>query len=104
MRAGPPARCGYCFSRTRIWRKDTYRIGRCGGRVSVGGALADTRIYETPQTYSAMHARAAKTASGREKDAHDVAEIDRMGFDPDRFARVAESYASMRIECVAHGE
>ena len=47
--------------------------------------------------------RAAKVASGREKDAHDVAEIDRIGFDPARYARVA-AYAAMRIERVAHGE
>lgn len=48
--------------------------------------------------------RAAKVASGREKDAHDVAEIDRIGYDPARYARVAAAYAAMRIECVAHGE
>ena len=48
--------------------------------------------------------RAAKVASGREKDAHDVAEIDRIGHDPARYARVAAAYAAMRIECVAHGE
>lgn len=48
--------------------------------------------------------RAAKVASGREKDAHDVAEIDRIGCDPARYARVAAAYGAMRIECVAHGE
>lgn len=48
--------------------------------------------------------RAAKVASGREKDAHDVAGIDRIGYDPARYARVAAAYAAMRIECVAHGE
>ena len=48
--------------------------------------------------------RAAKVASGREKDAHDVAEIDRIGYDPARYARVAAAYGAMRIECVAHGE
>lgn len=48
--------------------------------------------------------RAAKVASGREKDALDVAEIDRMGCDPARYARVAAAYAAMRIACVAHGE
>lgn len=48
--------------------------------------------------------RAAKVASGREKDAHDVAEIDRIGYDSARYARVAAAYAAMRIECVAHGE
>lgn len=48
--------------------------------------------------------RAAKVASGREKDAHDISEIDRIGYDPARYARVAAAYAAMRIECVAHGE
>ena len=48
--------------------------------------------------------RAAKVASGREKDARDVAEIDRMACDPARNARVAAAYAAMRIACVAHGE
>lgn len=48
--------------------------------------------------------RAAKVTSGRDKDAHDVAEIDCIGFDPARYARVAAAYAAMRIECVAHGE
>ncbi|WP_297034865.1 hypothetical protein [uncultured Enorma sp.] len=48
--------------------------------------------------------RAAKVASGREKDAHDVAEIDRIGCDPARYARVAAAYGAMRIECVTHGE
>ncbi|WP_273395473.1 hypothetical protein [Thermophilibacter mediterraneus] len=48
--------------------------------------------------------RAAKVASGCEKDALDVAEIDRIGCDPARHARVAGAYAAMRIACVAHGE
>ena len=48
--------------------------------------------------------RAAKVASGREKDALDVAEIDRIGCDAARYARVAASYEAMRIACVAHGE
>ena len=48
--------------------------------------------------------RAAKVASGREKDALDVAEIDRTGCDAARYARVAASYRAMRIACVAHGE
>lgn len=33
-----------------------------------------------------------------------VAEIDRMGCDPARYARVAAAYAAIRIDCVAHGE
>lgn len=48
--------------------------------------------------------RAAKVASGREKDALDVAEIDRIGCDAARYARVAASYEAMRIACVTHGE
>lgn len=40
----------------------------------------------------------------REKDATDVAEIDRIGRDPARYARVAAAYGAMRIECVAHWE
>lgn len=48
--------------------------------------------------------RAAKVASGREKDALDVAEIDRIGCDDARYARVAAAYVAMRIACVAHGE
>lgn len=47
--------------------------------------------------------RAAKMATGREKDARDVAEIDRMGYDHGRYARVAAAYAAMRVECAAHG-
>lgn len=48
--------------------------------------------------------RAAKVMSGREKDARDIAEIDRIGYDLARYARVVSAYESMRIECVAHGE
>lgn len=47
--------------------------------------------------------RAAKMVTCREKDARDVAEIDRMGYDHGRYARVAAAYAAMRVECVAHG-
>ncbi|MBM6816280.1 GNAT family N-acetyltransferase [Olsenella uli] len=66
------------------------------GRALPGGAVVGCATLES--------VRAAKVASGREKDAHDVAEIDRIGFDPARYARVAAAYAAMRIECVAHGE
>lgn len=48
--------------------------------------------------------RAAKVTSGREKDALDVEEIDRIGCDPARYARVSASYRAMRIACVTHGE
>ena len=65
-------------------------------RALPGGAIIGCATLES--------VRAAKVASGREKDAHDVAEIDRIGFDPARYARVAAAYAAMRIECVAHGE
>ena len=65
-------------------------------RALPGGAVVGCATLES--------VRAAKVASGREKDAIDVAEIDRIGFDPARYARVAAAYAAMRIECVAHGE
>lgn len=48
--------------------------------------------------------RASKIMSNREKDAHDIAEIDRIGYDVDRYARIVKEYATMRIVCVAHGE
>lgn len=48
--------------------------------------------------------RAAKAASGREKDAHDIAEIDRIGIDAGRCARIAGAFGAMRVACVAHGE
>ena len=66
------------------------------GRALPGGTVVGCATLES--------VRAAKVASGREKDAHDVAEIDRIGYDPARYARVAAAYAAMRIECVAHGE
>lgn len=48
--------------------------------------------------------RAAKVSTARGKDARDIAEIDRMGYDAGRYARVAEAYAAMEVACVAHGE
>ena len=45
--------------------------------------------------------RAAKTATGRQKDARDVAEIDRLGCDAERLARVERAFAGMSVECVA---
>lgn len=47
--------------------------------------------------------RAAKIASGRVKDACDVAEIDRLGFEPQRFERLARAFETMRVDCVAYG-
>lgn len=47
--------------------------------------------------------RAAKASSAREKDARDVAEIDLLGCDADRLRRVEAAFASMRVDCVAHG-
>lgn len=44
--------------------------------------------------------RAAKAASGRPKDAYDIAEIDRLGCDPARLARVERAFAGMSVECV----
>ena len=66
------------------------------GRELPGGASIGCATLES--------VRAAKVASGREKDVLDVAEIDRMGCDPARYARVAAAYAAIRIDCVAHGE
>ena len=65
-------------------------------RALPGGAVVGCATLES--------VRAAKVASGRDKDALDVAEIDRIGYDPARYARVAAAYEAMRIECVAHGE
>ncbi len=65
------------------------------GRTLPGGTVVGCATLES--------VRAAKVTSGREKDAYDVAEIDRIGYDPARYARVATAYAAMRIECVAHG-
>ena len=48
--------------------------------------------------------RAAKGASGRAKDAHDVAEIDRMGCDGARLARVEAAFSGMSVECVAFSD
>ena len=66
------------------------------GRALPGGAVVGCATLES--------VRAAKVASGREKDARDIVEIDRIGYDPARYARVAAAYGAMRIECVAHGE
>lgn len=66
------------------------------GRALPGGVAIGCATLES--------VRAAKVASGREKDALDVAEIDRIGYDPARYARVAAAYVAMRIACVAHGE
>lgn len=48
--------------------------------------------------------RAAKVSTARGKDALDIAEIDRMGYDAGRYARIAGAYAAMKVACVAHGE
>ena len=66
------------------------------GRVLPGGTVVGCA---TPESV-----RAAKVASGREKDALDIAEIDRIGYDPARYARVTAAYEAMRIACVAYGE
>ena len=65
-------------------------------RALLGGAVVGCATLES--------VRAAKVASGRDKDARDIAEIDRIGCDPARYARVAAAYGAMRIACVAHGE
>lgn len=48
--------------------------------------------------------RAAKTVSGRGKDTHDIAEIDRIGFDAGRYTRIVETFEAMDVVCMAHGE
>ncbi|HJG36299.1 hypothetical protein [Enorma phocaeensis] len=65
-------------------------------RALPGGAVIGCAALES--------VRAAKVMSGREKDARDIAEIDRIGYDLARYACVVSAYESMRIECVAHGE
>ncbi|MDY2777765.1 MAG: GNAT family N-acetyltransferase [Collinsella sp.] len=46
--------------------------------------------------------RAEKTLSAREKDAHDISAIDSLILDAERYARVMDAYAGMRVECMAH--
>lgn len=65
-------------------------------RALPGGAVVGCATLES--------VRAAKVVSGREKDALDVAEIDQIGCDPARYARVIAAYEAMSIACVAHGE
>lgn len=48
--------------------------------------------------------RAAKAASGRPKDERDIAEIDRMGCDDARLARVEAAFANMSVVCRAFDE
>ena len=74
-----------------VAESDRFEVRALPGNLSIGCATLES-------------VRAAKTVSGRERDARDVAEIDRMGCDTERCARVAAAYASMRIDCVAHGE
>ena len=62
------------------------------------------RIVMALQREAYKAVRASKIMSDGEKDAHDIAEIDRIGYDLDRYARIAKEYATMRIVCVAHGE
>lgn len=65
-------------------------------------ALPDEGVAVGVSTLEAC--RAAKAASGREKDARDAAEIDRMGCDEARLGRLVAAFSTMRIDCVAHGE
>lgn len=46
--------------------------------------------------------RAAKVCSGRPKDQIDIAEIDRLGYDEQRFERLRPAFEAMTITCVAH--
>lgn len=67
-----------------------------GERALFGGSLVGCATLES--------VRAAKMASDREKDVHDVAEIDRIGYDPIRYVRLSSAFAAMHIDCVTHGE
>lgn len=46
--------------------------------------------------------RAAKVSSDREKDAVDIAELDRLGYDSARLARMTTAFERMNVICVAH--
>lgn len=46
--------------------------------------------------------RAAKASSDREKDAVDIGELDRLGYDPARFARMTTAFERMDVTCMAH--
>ncbi len=48
--------------------------------------------------------RAAKAASGRPKDELDIAEIDRLGCDAARLARVEAAFSKMSVRCVAFSD
>lgn len=46
--------------------------------------------------------RAAKVCSNRSKDRIDIAEIDRLGYNEQRFERLRPAFEAMAIRCVAH--
>ena len=46
--------------------------------------------------------RAAKMPSDREKDAVDTAELERLGYDSARLARMTSAFERMDVTCVAH--
>lgn len=48
--------------------------------------------------------RSAKASTDREKDRADLAEIDRIGYDKDRYARVKAAFETMEVSCPAHSE
>lgn len=55
-------------------------------------------------TGTAEAVKAAKVSTNREKDLIDIAEIDRMGYDPLRYARVLAAFEAMRVYCPAYSE
>lgn len=48
--------------------------------------------------------RASKVSTDREKDRQDLAEIDRIGYDGERYARVLGAFATMTVTCPAHSD
>ena len=63
-------------------------------RVLSSGAVVGVATLET--------CRAAKMSSDREKDAVDIAELDRLGYDSARLARMTTAFERMDVICVAY--
>lgn len=63
-------------------------------RVLPNGVVVGTATLET--------CRAAKASSAREKDAVDIAELDRLGCDPVRLARMVAAFERMDVTCAAY--
>ena len=63
-------------------------------RACSGGLMAGMATLEA--------CRAAKEASGREKDLFDIAELDRLGCDCERLARMTAAFERMGVICAGH--